>query len=149
MTDNEIITKQSFEEKLTHFKKETKDFFATYHNKSGGEDCIEVCLIRDGYRTVLKAEEVITRLKAENERLSHEIHVLKSENSFLLKSKGGLKMNKEFEHEIKQSKLEAIKEFAERLKEKRIKPIFPWDDFFVTEGIIDEVLKEMVGDTDA
>jgi hypothetical protein len=43
----------------------------------------------------------------------------------------------------------AIKEFAERLKEKQIKPVFPWNDFFVTEGIIDEVLKEMVGDTDA
>jgi FtsZ-binding cell division protein ZapB len=43
---------------------------------------------------------------------------------------------------------EAIKYFAERLKAQRIKPEFPWDDFVVTEGTIDEVLKEMVGDTD-
>lgn len=47
---------------------------------------------------------------------------------------------------IENAKTEAINEFAERLKEKRIKPEYPWDDFFVTEGIIDEVLKEMVGE---
>ena len=38
---------------------------------------------------------------------------------------------------------DGIKEFAERLKAQKIKPEFPWDDFVVTEGTIDELLREM------
>jgi hypothetical protein len=38
---------------------------------------------------------------------------------------------------------EVIKEFAERLKALKIKPEFPWDDFVVTEGAIDALVKEM------
>ena len=37
----------------------------------------------------------------------------------------------------------AIKEFAERLKSLKIKPEFPWDDFYVTETAIDNLVKEM------
>lgn len=40
-------------------------------------------------------------------------------------------------------KVEAVKEFAERLKKKVQKPEFPWEDFFICESDIDEVLKEM------
>jgi hypothetical protein len=39
-------------------------------------------------------------------------------------------------------KAEAVKEFAERLKKDKIKPEFPWDDFTVTEGMIDDLVKE-------
>ena len=38
---------------------------------------------------------------------------------------------------------EVIREFAERLKALKIKPEFPWDDFVVTEGAIDALVKEM------
>lgn len=123
-TDNEIITKQSFEEKLTHFKKETKDFFATYQNKSGGEDCIEVCLIRYGYRTVLVAEDLINRLKAENEALISAQETLQ----------------KHIEKQIEKAKAEAIKEFAERLK--KYSELYS----YVTPRDIDNLVKEMVGD---
>lgn len=44
--------------------------------------------------------------------------------------------------EIERLKAEAVKEFAERLKKDKIKPEFPWDDFTVTEGMIDELVKE-------
>lgn len=121
MTDNEIITKQSFEEKLTHFKKETKDFFATYQNKSGGEDCIEVCLIRYGYRTVLVAEEVINRLQAENEGL--------------------ISAQETLHKHIEKAKAEARKEFAERLHSKCDAP-----HWCVWMSDISELLEEMVGE---
>jgi len=38
---------------------------------------------------------------------------------------------------------EIIKEFSDRLKESKVKPEFPWDDFFVTESTIDDLVKEM------
>lgn len=48
---------------------------------------------------------------------------------------------------IKKLKSEAIKEFAERLKEHYVKPEFPWDDFYVDEGVVDNLVKEMTGET--
>lgn len=38
---------------------------------------------------------------------------------------------------------EAVEEFAERLKEYKQKPEFPWDDWFVVESVIDNLVKEM------
>lgn len=40
------------------------------------------------------------------------------------------------------ARAEAVKEFAERLKKDKIKPEFPWEDFTVTEGMIDNLVKE-------
>lgn len=73
MTDKEIEREQNFAKKSAYFKKRVKDYFANYENKSGGEDCIEICLIREGYRNVLKAEEEIKRQQLEIERLTLEI----------------------------------------------------------------------------
>ena len=43
---------------------------------------------------------------------------------------------------LAEARHEAVKEFAERLKEQHIKPEFPWDDFTVTDGMIDNLVKE-------
>lgn len=40
-------------------------------------------------------------------------------------------------------RIEAIKEFAKRLKKYLIKPEYPWDDFFVCENTIDWLADEM------
>lgn len=50
---------------------------------------------------------------------------------------------------INKAKADAIKEFAKRLKETKIKPEFPWDDFYdfyVTAIAIDTLVKEMTGE---
>lgn len=47
---------------------------------------------------------------------------------------------------IKKTYLEGMEYFAKRLKEKVQKPEFPWEDFFVCESDIDELLEEMVGE---
>lgn len=44
---------------------------------------------------------------------------------------------------IRTDRIEGAKYFAMRLKEKVQKPEFPWEDFFICESDIDEVLKEM------
>lgn len=41
---------------------------------------------------------------------------------------------------------DGMKDFAKRLKSRVQKPEFPWEDFFIFESDIDEVLKEMVGE---
>lgn len=43
---------------------------------------------------------------------------------------------------------ETATEFAKRLKEKAQKPEYPWEEWFVSEDDIDEVLHEMVGETE-
>lgn len=47
------------------------------------------------------------------------------------------------EAENKSIRFKTIKEFAERLKEYKIKPEYPWDDFYVTENMIDSLVNEM------
>lgn len=69
MTDKEIAREITLDEILSYFKERVKDFFATYKNESGGEDRIEICLIREGYRTLLRAEEKLKRQQAEIEQL--------------------------------------------------------------------------------
>lgn len=42
----------------------------------------------------------------------------------------------------------AIKEVFEKLKAIKVKPEFPWDDFYVTESMLEEVEKEMTEGTE-
>ena len=139
MTDNEIKREQpSFEVRAESLKKRTKEFLSTYENPSGSEDRLEICLIREGYRAVLMAEEEINRQKAEIERLEAnlkeafaEIEALKQINLHC--------------------KVESVKEFAERLKEK-VESYDVYDGYKITirfaveEDTIDNLVKEMVGE---
>ena len=111
---------------------------------SNDGDCSE-CKINPhkgnyGYCTSLAikaALDLINRQKAEIERL----YIVLEENQ------KATKHWKDIAHRetgyVKAAKAEAIKEFAERLKSSKIKPEFPWDDFFVTEDTIDTLVKEM------
>lgn len=38
---------------------------------------------------------------------------------------------------------DGMRDFAQKLKTKKQKPEYPWEDFFVDESDIDELLKEM------
>lgn len=78
------------------------------------------------YIAIVKVSDVvdlINRLKAESERLADH--------------------NKQLRYDVKKIRTEARNEFAERLKANKIKPEFPWDDFYVTETMIDDLVKEM------
>ena len=41
---------------------------------------------------------------------------------------------------------DGMKDFATRLKLRVQKPEYPWEDFFICESDIDELLKEMEGE---
>ena len=49
------------------------------------------------------------------------------------------------EVDTKQIYKDGMKDFALNLKSRVQKPEYPWEDFFICESDIDEVLKEMVG----
>lgn len=83
---------------------------------------------------------LISRQKVEIERLNKEVDRL---SQCVLYHDG---IVSDLERDLFNAKAEAIKEFAERLKAERIKPEFPWDDFFVTESAIDSLVKEMMED---
>lgn len=95
-----------------------------------------------------------TRVKAlqmKNEQLHNVIvnenmnsdHVLAENDRLKQKVKGFQELWCEAESDLRTARAEAIKEFAERLKASKIKPEFPWDDFYVTEHEIDNLVKEM------
>lgn len=133
MSDNEIIKEYPFEKETAYYKKEIQDFFSRYENKSGGEDCIEVCLIRDGYRMVLKAEEEMNRRDAEIERLQKENE----------------RFEKEFDSYYARVKSEARKELAERLKaEIDIRPTHSKEQNKYVFFLIDNLVKEMEREND-
>ena len=129
MTDNEII---SIDEAIRHC-------YETYFER---DDLCREC--REEHKQLAKwleelkeSRNTINRQAAEIENLKIEIERMENQNTLLLKKK-----YKDINTAIKIIKSEAIKEFAERLKEK-----LQWDvEFYnkiVFEDDIDKLVKEM------
>ena len=132
MTDNEITKEKTFSEELPHFKERIKEVFDNYHNPNGYEDPLYIAVLRDSNRIVRKAEEEITRQQAEIERLQNTINDILDRQPILV------------ERAEKYAKSEAIKEFAERLKEI-VKFTDDTYECWEIEGYIDNLVKEMIG----
>lgn len=91
------------------------------------------------FETIKDVIDLITRQNAEIERLTKTI----SDREY---SCGELTAALQIANELlKPKKSEAIKEFSERLKESKIKPEYPWDDYYINEGAIDNLVNEMTG----
>ena len=132
MTDNEAKREKTFEEELPYVEERIKEVFNNYHNPNGCEDRLEICVLRDCKRTIRKAKEEIDRQKAEIEKLKGSVII----NNIM-----------EIQKIKREAKFEAIKEFAERLKEKSFKTI---RNYGLTKDVvevcdIDNIVKEMVG----
>lgn len=133
MIDKEIIIEKTFSEELPYFKERIKEVFDNYNNPNGNEDPLYICVLRDSNRIVRKAEEEITRQKVEIDELKHErevliedihhsadkineqleeIEKLKIENKSLRSAANCYKLH------YSEVRAEAIKEFADRLKQK-------------------------------
>ena len=83
----------------------------------------------------------VAKMKVENDRLKKDNEYILMQHKFQRRPSGDC-----WNDVIEKAKSEAIKEFAERLKAEKIKPEFPWDDFYVTETAIDNLVKEMTGE---
>lgn len=151
MPDNEIKREKTFSEEIPYFKERIKEVFDNYHNLNGGEDPLYIAVLRDSNRVVRKAEEEITRQQTEIERLE-----LANDEKF---SQWDMLAEKTKQHytdlynEAKDIlKSEAVKEFAERLKNKIKtecnpygKPTFDYDTSLAIMRYIDNLVKEMAG----
>ena len=138
MTDNEITREKTFSEELPYFKERIKEVFDNYHNPNGNEDPLHISVLRDSYRIVRKAEEEITRQKAEIEKLKGSTIVSNIMESQRIK---------------REAKAEAYKEFAERLENKIKtecnpygKPTYDYDTSISILHYIDKLVEEMITD---
>ena len=135
MTDNEITREKTFSEELPYFKERIKEVFDNYHKPNVNENPLYICVLRDSRRIVRKAEEEITRQQAEIESLKKVVI-----DDYAT----------EYDDKIKS---EAVKEFAERVKNKIKtecnpygKPTFDYDTSISIMRYIDNLVKEMVGE---
>jgi len=147
MTDNETTREKTFSEELPYFKERIKEVFDNYHNLNGGEDPLYIAVLRDSNRIVRKAEEEITRQQTEIEQLKFEIAKLLPEGCPYATQ---FEVSNKLEARIKS---EAVKDFAERLKNKIKtecnpygKPTFDYDTSIAIMRYIDNLVKEMVGE---
>ena len=132
MTDKEITRREkTFSEELPYFKERIKEVFDNYNNPNGNEDPLYICVLRDSNRIVRKAEEEITFQQAEISRLRKEVNLVSIQFQDL-------------QERTDKIKVEAYKEFAEKLKKKAL-PKCDWDDCVDVEDI-DNLLKEMEGE---
>lgn len=149
MTDNEIKREKTFSEELPYFKERIKEVFDNYHNLNGGKDPLYIAVLRDGYRIVRKSEEEITRQQAEIEKLE-SANDEKFSQWYMLTEKTKQHYADLYNEAKDILKAEAIKEFADRLKEKSFKTI---RNYGLTKDVvevcdIDNLVKEMVGEYD-
>lgn len=131
MTDNEVTREKTFSEELPYFKKQMKDAFERYTNSNGHIDVVHISVLVDSKRILRKAEEEVTRQQAEIDVLNNNLSamVVKMRNS------------------AKATRNEAIKGFAERLKEEiDIRPTHSNGQNKYVCFLIDNLVKEMVGE---
>lgn len=114
MTDKEITREKTFSEELLYFKERIEEVFDNYNNPNGNEDPLYICVLRDSKRIVRKAEEEITRQQTEIERLKECPKCVYEYDGEVTEYcvQGPCPNSKT----VEQIKVEAYKEFAERIK---------------------------------
>lgn len=160
MTDKEIIIEKTFSEKLPYFKERIKEVFDNYNNPNGNEDPLYICVLRDSDCIVRKAEEEITRQKAEIDELKHErkvliedIHCSADKINEQLEEIEKLERTISYLESVREStsdkvRTEAIKEFVEKLKKRYDNPVWYLGGSNGFFDNLDNFVKEMVGDTE-
>lgn len=136
MTDNEITREKTFSEELPYFKERMKEVFDYYDNPKGCAEILYIDVLRDSHRVVRKAEEEITRQQAEIEQLKFEIAKLLPKGCpYAIQ----VAVSNKLEARIKS---EAVKEFAERLKEMATQGFWETDGYVGVDQI-NNLVKEM------
>ena len=143
MTNEEAKRERTVSEELPQFKERMKEISDNYDNPDGYADVLYLSALSDSHRIVRKAEEEINRQQAEIERLKCEMgKLLPKDCSYAVQ----MEVSNNLETKIR---AEAIREFAERLKEMKYESI-EWahgeHPYVVEESDIDNLVEEMVGD---
>ena len=148
LTDGEIVKAIPLKKEIEHYQERLKEVFEWYNrrNTNGGEDPLEICVLRDSARLIPKLVDLINRLQEKNSNLTSDLTSLKAENERLKK----FALIRNFDEWQATIKAEAYKEFAERLKEKPTQYFYETNRDMtiplVSFDRIDNILKELVGD---
>ena len=138
MTDKEITREKTFSEELLYFKERIEEVFDNYNNPNGNEDPLYICVLRDSKRIIRKAEEEITRQQTEIERLKECPKCVYEYDGEVTEYcvQGPCPNSKT----VEQIKVEAYKEFAEKLKKELS------FGHYIQPDQIDNLFKEMEGE---
>ena len=135
-----MINEKTFSEELPYFKERMKEISDNYDNPDGYADILYLSALSDSNRIVRKAEEEINRQQAEIKRLQSQVNRFKKYDE-----ERDIRLHARL---IATAKAEAIKEFADRLKEMKYESI-EWahgeHPYVVEESDIDNLVKEMIG----
>lgn len=128
MPDNEIKREKTFSEELSYFKERMKEVYDYYDNPIGCAEMLYIDVLNDSNRVVRKAEEETTRQQAEIEQWKEEAN--KYQNLWCTAV-----------DDIEKVKAKAVKDFAERLKERIIEDFLKYNTDTII-GYIDNLVKE-------
>ena len=143
MTDNEVTREKTFNEELPYFKERMKDAFERYTNSDGHIDVVDISLLIDTKRILRKAEEEINRQQKEVDRYERESNS-KFDKWKLLDDRTKQRYAELYEEAKSVVRAEAIKEFAERLKERQIRICDCFEGVSIMD--IDKLVNKMVGE---
>lgn len=160
MTDNEITREKTFSEELPYFKERIKEVFDNYDNPNGYEDPLYIAVLRDSHRIVRKAEEEINRQQTEIEKFRKtEIEIddfCRRLCHMRMLNGNAIASYEDLQNYIQEAKSGAIKEFANKLKNKIKtecnpygKPTLDYDTSIAIMRYIDNLVKEMIGENNA
>ena len=135
MTDNEIIKVIPLEDRIEHYNKRLKEVFDSYYRRhtDGAEETLEICVLRESSKLTYTLHDLINRQKAEIERLTDTLNATIAGQETL-------------QRHIKTAKAEAIKAFAERLKDMHKHNTTSVVSLVTVFDNINNLVKEMVGD---
>ena len=131
MPEKEITREKTFSEELPHFKERIEEVFDDYNNPNGNEDPLYICVLRDSKRIVRKAEKEIAYQQADIRMLRKKVNLVSIQFQDL-------------QERTDKIKVEAYKEFAEKLKEEYRNIVLYGK--IVKVSTIDNLLKGMIGE---
>lgn len=134
MPDKEITREKTFSEEIPYFKERIEEVFDNYNNPNGNEDPLYINVLRDSKRIVRKAEKEITYQQADIRMLRKKV------NSVSIQFQ-------DLQERTDKIKVEAYKEFAERLKQSTVMAVMGNKIYAVAASKgVDNLLKEMLGE---
>ena len=134
MPDKEITREKTFSEEIPNFKERIEEVFDNYNNPNGNEDPLYINVLRDSKRIVRKAEKEITYQQADIRMLRKKV------NSVSIQFQ-------DLQERTDKIKVEAYKEFAERLKQSTVMAVMGNKIYAVAASKgVDNLLKEMLGE---
>ena len=130
LTDNEIAKTIPLESQIEYCNERIKEVFDSYYRRhtDGGEEPLNICVLRDCSKLIYALNDLINRQKAEIERLKKLLEQCEDSGEY-------------WESKYKTAKAEAIREVWGELREMCYAPYW-----YIWLGEIDNYFEKKVGE---